>query len=434
VNASERYLYDNATLICALELIFTSLEETGVPTLQLSEIASTTSGGTPNRSVSANFGGSIPWVKSGELNDGVINHADESITECGLASSSAKVFPIGSILVALYGATVGKTGVLAIEAATNQAVCAVTPREGRVSAEYLHWFLRYKRRDFVKASFGGAQPNISQSILRQTIIPVPSSDMQNAFCRFFDTVARRQEGDLIDDEDLPEPFESKRKIVSHIQKLSLRIEEARALRQSVDNELALLCRSVLMSAACVRTPMHEIVSLRCPDVKVDASEIYSFAGVYCFGRGVFSGNTKSGTEFAYSSLTRVNAGEFVYPKLMAWEGALGIVPPECDGLVVSPEFPVFTVNTDRVLPEVLDVYFRSPEVWPRLAEISTGTNVRRRRLHPSAFLKYEIPLPSLGVQNKLRKIKKHADAVRSHRESSSLQFDALLPSILDKAF
>lgn len=180
--------------------------------------------------------------------------------------------------------------------------------------------------------------------------------------------------------------------------------------------------------------MHEIVSLRRSNVKVDASETYSFAGVYCFGRGVFSGNTKAGTEFAYSSLTRVKAGEFVYPKLMAWEGALGIVPPECDGLVVSPEFPVFTVNTDRVLPEVLDVYFRSPEVWPQLAEISTGTNVRRRRLHPSAFLKYEIPLPSLAVQNKLRKIKKHADAVRRHRESSSLQFDALLPSILDKAF
>jgi len=112
-----KYLYDNATLICALELIFTSLEETGVPTLQLSEIASTTSAHSkPFRF--RQLRRIYPWVKSGELNDGVINHADESITECGLASSSAKVFPIGSILVALYGATVGKTGVLAIEAAT----------------------------------------------------------------------------------------------------------------------------------------------------------------------------------------------------------------------------------------------------------------------------------------------------------------------------
>jgi type I restriction enzyme S subunit len=106
----------------------------------------------------------------------------------------------------------------------------------------------------------------------------------------------------------------------------------------------------------------DLVKLRPPDVAVSSGEIYQFAGVYSFGRGVFKATLKSGNDFAYPRLTRLKTGEFVYPKLMAWEGALGVVPPECDGYVVSTEFPVFSINEDRVLPEVLDTYFRTPRV------------------------------------------------------------------------
>ena len=111
--------------------------------------------------------------------------------------------------------------------------------------------------------------------------------------------------------------------------------------------------------------MSDLLVLRKPDVKVEATDSYQFAGVYCFGRGVFAGQRKDGSEFAYRILTRVQQGNFVYPKLMAWEGALGVVPEKCDGLYVSPEFPVFEIREDRVLPEVLDTYFRMPSVWPR---------------------------------------------------------------------
>ena len=104
-------------------------------------------------------------------------------------------------------------------------------------------------------------------------------------------------------------------------------------------------------------------------------------------------------------LTRLRAGDFTYPKLMAWEGALGIVPAECDGLVVSPEFPVFELDRDRVLPDVLDVYFRDPMIWPSLKGDSPGTNVRRRRLNPSIFLSLKIPLPSMPDQRSLAAVR-----------------------------
>jgi type I restriction enzyme S subunit len=90
---------------------------------------------------------------------------------------------------------------------------------------------------------------------------------------------------------------------------------------------------------------------------------------------------------------------------MAWEGALGVVPPECDSLVVSPEFPVFEIDESQVLWETLDVYFRTPSVWPILSAASTGTNVRRRRLNPADFLSFEMPLPLMSTQLLLREVK-----------------------------
>jgi type I restriction enzyme S subunit len=117
---------------------------------------------------------------------------------------------------------------------------------------------------------------------------------------------------------------------------------------------------------------------------------------------------------------------------MAWEGALGIVPSECDGCVVSTEFPVFEVNEDRVLPEVLDIYFRTPTVWPELSGASTGTNVRRRRLNPVDFLNYRMPLPSRALQEGLRKVKAEVDELERLQAETSADLDALLSSVLSR--
>ena len=178
------------------------------------------------------------------------------------------------------------------------------------------------------------------------------------------------------------------------------------------------------------TPMRELVRLIEPDVVVSPEETYHFAGVYSFGRGVFKGQLLSGTQFSYKSLTRLRTGNLVYPKLMAWEGGIGIVPPECNGLVVSPEFPVFEVNESLVLPEILDVYFRIPSVWSLLANFSTGTNIRRRRLHPSSFLKFEIPLPPIEEQRRIvtrvEELRRKIEEARSLRQKALEETEALM--------
>lgn len=231
------------------------------------------------------------------------------------------------------------------------------------------------------------------------------------------------------------PFSEQRRVVARIEELADKIHEARALRQQAIDEEDALCRSIIShDTSAVLVPVRELVELRKPDVIVRRDERYQFAGVYCFGRGVFKGQEKSGLDFAYDRLTRLKSGNFVYPKLMAWEGALGVVPENCDGCVVSTEFPVFEVKEDRVLPEVLDVYFRTPAVWPKLSGASTGTNVRRRRLNPADFQKHQISLPSMRTQQRLRTVMAALKRAGPLQSETAAELDALLPAILDRAF
>jgi len=233
------------------------------------------------------------------------------------------------------------------------------------------------------------------------------------------------------------PLSEQRRIVARIEELAAQIEEAKALRKQAAEEAEALCRAILFDRSNgepIPTQMRKLLSLRQPDVVVEPNEAYEFAGVFCFGKGVFRGQKRTGLEFAYRQLTRLRKDDFVYPKLMAWEGALGVVPPECDGLVVSTEFPVFAVNQELILPEVLDVYFRTPSVWPLVSEASTGTNVRRRRLNPLNFLNFEMYLPPMRTQEKLREVKGNVDKLKRLQAETASEMDALLPSILDKAF
>jgi type I restriction enzyme, S subunit len=158
-------------------------------TQPLGELATTTSGGTPSRTRKDYYVGSIPWVKSGELNDDYIFDTEEHITEAGLKNSSAKLFPSGTVLIALYGATVGKTSILRINASTNQAVCGITPGP-ELDGEYLRYHLISLRRELLSHRYGGAQPNISQQIVRNQKIAFPPLPEQKKIAHILSTVQR----------------------------------------------------------------------------------------------------------------------------------------------------------------------------------------------------------------------------------------------------
>ena len=130
------------------------------------------SGATPSRTNSEYYGGTIPWLKTGDLNDDIITEIPEYITELALEKTSVRLNPIGSVLMAMYGATIGKLGILGIEATTNQACCACIPYEG-VYNKFLFYFLMASRTAFIKMGEGGAQPNISKEKIVNALFPLP---------------------------------------------------------------------------------------------------------------------------------------------------------------------------------------------------------------------------------------------------------------------
>ena len=130
-------------------------------------------GATPNRSKKEYYDkGKIPWIKTGDLNDGIIYEIPECITELALKESSVKLQPKGTVLIAMYGATIGKIGILDFDATTNQACCGCIPLNG-VYNLYLFYYLMSHKRDFINQGAGGAQPNISREKIIMTIIPIP---------------------------------------------------------------------------------------------------------------------------------------------------------------------------------------------------------------------------------------------------------------------
>ena len=156
--------------------------------VKLGDIFEIGSGGTPSKSHPEYYGGNIPWVKTGDLKNEYLYEVEDFITEEGLNNSSAKMYEADTVLIAMYGATIGATSILKMNACTNQA-CAAFKKNEQVIPEYLYYFLRSQKEKFVKDGVGGAQPNISAGYLKKVEMELPSLDEQKVIVDILDKIS-----------------------------------------------------------------------------------------------------------------------------------------------------------------------------------------------------------------------------------------------------
>ena len=140
--------------------------------VRLGNIGDWGSGATPSRTHPEYYDGSIPWLKTGDLTDSYITDIPEGISQLALEKTSVRLNESGSVLMAMYGATIGKLGILTYPATTNQACCACKPVYG-VETLFLFYFLMSQQTAFIKRGEGGAQPNISKEKIVTTLMPLP---------------------------------------------------------------------------------------------------------------------------------------------------------------------------------------------------------------------------------------------------------------------
>ncbi len=146
--------------------------------VRLGQIGDWGAGATPLRSVSSYYGGETPWFKSGELTADFIDTSEETITELALRDCSLRLNQPGDVLIAMYGATIGKTAILKVPGTTNQAVCACTPNTG-IFNRYLLTLLKATKSNFIGQGAGGAQPNISREKIILTVVAMPPTVEQH---------------------------------------------------------------------------------------------------------------------------------------------------------------------------------------------------------------------------------------------------------------
>ena len=156
--------------------------------VRLGEIGIWEAGTTPSRSKSEYYiNGKIPWVKTGDLTDSILKSVTENITQLALEETSLKIKPVGSVLIAMYGATIGKVSILGIEATTNQACCACVTYKN-IYNKYIFYYLISQRDNLKKMGAGGAQPNISREKIIKTIMPLPPLAEQKRIVEKLDNV------------------------------------------------------------------------------------------------------------------------------------------------------------------------------------------------------------------------------------------------------
>lgn len=179
----------------------------------LGSIADWGSGGTPSRKEPNYYDGNVPWVKTGDLGPRVLKESSESISELAVQNSSAKFFPKGSVAIAMYGATIGKTSILGIDATTNQACGVGNPIKGLTFSEFLYYFLLSEKDNFIAKGKGGAQPNISQSLIKEHEVSLPPLAEQNVIADKLDSLLAQVETTKAHLERIPEILKAFRQSV-----------------------------------------------------------------------------------------------------------------------------------------------------------------------------------------------------------------------------
>lgn len=333
--------------------------------VQLGEIAQISSGGTPDRSQVRYWNGDIPWVTTGEIQFGTISDTAEKITEEGLQNSSAKLFPPGTLLMAMYGQgkTRGQVAILGIEAATNQACAAIQLRDD-VDREYVYQCLSSQYQAIRELGNAGAQQNLNAALVKGIALPLPPKSEQAriaAVARHWDTA------------------------IGLAAKL---LRNAHRARQTTSQTLLSGRQRLKHNGEWSRRRLAELIS----ESRIPGSSgvVARKLTVKLYGKGVIAKDERRrGSEATV--YYRRRAGQFIYSKLDFLNGAFGVVPQHLDGYESTLDLPAFDI-VNNVDPRWLLYYVSREDFYKGLFGLASGGR-KARRVNPADLLQVSIECP-----------------------------------------
>lgn len=393
---------------------------------KLAEIAEWGSGGTPSRKEASYYEGDIPWVKTGDLGPRVLHNSNEFISEIAVKNSSAKYFPKGSVAIAMYGATIGKTSILGIDATTNQACGVGNPIEGLTFSEFLYYFLLNEKKNFIAKGKGGAQPNISQTLIKEHGIALPPLAEQKVIADKLDTLLAQVETTKARLERIPKILKTFRQSVLAAAVSGKLTEEWR-----LTNSLEFKWDERLLSDVA-----SYIVD--CPH----STPKWSESGKYCVRTTAFNPFYLDMSDQGY-----VNDEVFDYrikrlkPEphdiLYSREGTVGIACqiPEGVELCLGQRMVLIRAG-EGINPKFLTSVLNSDLILTIVRQLTIGSTAPR--VNMKDIKSYSIPVPSVKEQAQIvRRVEElfaFADRIEQKANAALERVNNLTQSILAKAF
>lgn len=395
--------------------------------VRLESVASWGSGGTPSRKHEEYYNGDILWIKTGELNNGWIYDTEEKITDEGLKKSSAKLFPPYSVLIAMYGATIGKVAILGVPATTNQA-CACAVCNQSLLYMYLFYYCISQKNVFIEKGKGGAQPNISQIILKQHPIPLP-------------------------------PLSEQQRIVERIEELFAKLDEAKERLQKVADSFAVRKAAILHKAFTGELTKQwrrengvsdesweeKTIGEICSSLKYGTSKKSSDDGEVVVLR---MGNLQNG-EIDWSNLAYTSDEEDIKKYLLKSGDVLfnRTNSPELVGKtsIYRGEMPAiyagYLIKLDYekniVVGDYLNYYLNSSKAKEYYMQVKTD-GVSQSNINAKKIGEFEIPLPTLSEQHEIVRLiddlLARERAAQQATEQALASIDLMKKSILARAF
>lgn len=247
---------------------------------------------------------------------------------------------------------------------------------------------------------------------------------------------RLQEGKFLTLKIPLPPLSEQQRIVARIEELAAQIEEACTLRDELKGDVAAMLAAAYhrIADSAPKKPLSEVAPLNRRPVTVEPDKSYPQIAVRSFGRGTFHKPPLNGSEVTWEKPFLVKAGDILVSNIKAWEGALAVAKPEDDGRVGSHRYltcvPIEGVATSRFVC----FHLLTPEGLHRVREASPGSADRNRTLGTKTFLKILIPVPEYAKQVWFDSLCQQVDTLKRLQAETAAELDALLPSILDKAF
>ncbi|NIH07207.1 MULTISPECIES: restriction endonuclease subunit S [Providencia] len=378
----------------------------------IEEISNVSSGGTPSRKNDAYWNGNIPWVTTAEVQFKVIEDTSEKITEEGLANSSAKLFPVDTILMAMYGQgkTRGQVAKLGIEASTNQACAAIVLHPG-YEVDYYYQFLVSQYENIREMANSGGQENLSGGIVKSIQVPVPPLPEQKKIAQILSTWDKAI---TTTEQLLTNSQQQKKALMQQLLTGKKRLMDKNGDRFSGEWKATAVAAFIKESR-----------------VPGSTGDIAKKITVKLYGNGVVAKDEKrSGSES--TKYYRRSAGQFIYSKLDFLNGAFGIIPEELDGYESTLDLPAFDF-LGNVNVEWFTYYVSREEFYSSNLGLANGGR-KARRVNPNDLLRIKIPTPSLEEQQKIAAVLSCADqeitALQHKLEALKQEKKALMQQLL----